>query len=268
VAAVYTQPPRPAGRGMSERNRPCTLSPTARHSRRDPKTLKDEADQRAFAEHRADVARRGGLRLDLPQARPAGPKHGCLNLHASALPRWRGAAPIQRAIMAGDTETAATVMRMDVGLDTGPICLEERVPIEPDMTAGELHDLLAGRGARLMSRALANLERSTLQCRAQPSEGITYAAKIGRDDGRIDFDRPAGEVHNHIRGLSPVPGAWFEVRSGDKPERVKVVRASLVKNQRAGLEAPGTVLDDRLNHCLWRGAPSASCRPSGPASGP
>jgi len=122
------------------------------------------------------------------------------------------------------------------------------------MTAGELHDLLAGRGARLMSRALANLERNTLQCRAQPSEGITYAAKIGRDDGRIDFNRPAGEVHNHIRGLSPVPGAWFEVRSGDKPERVKVLRASLVKNQRAGLEAPGTVLDDRLTIACGEGA--------------
>jgi len=255
VAAVYTQPPRPAGRGMSERK-------SAVHAFADgsgipvlaPKSLKGEAEQQAFARHRADVAVVVAYGLILPQPILQAPRHGCLNLHASALPRWRGAAPVQRAIMAGDTETAASVMRMEAGLDTGPICLEVRVPIEPDMTAGELHDLLAGRGARLMSRALANLERSTLQCRAQPSEGITYAAKIGRDDGRIDFNRPAGEVHNHIRGLSPVPGAWFEVRSGDKPERVKVLRASLVKNQRAGLEAPGTVLDDRLTIACGEGA--------------
>jgi len=213
VAAVYSQPPRPAGRGMSERKSPV-------HAFADgngipvvaPKSLKDEAEQRAFAKLRADVGVVVAYGLILPKRVLEAPKHGCLNLHASALPRWRGAAPIQRAIMAGDTETAATVMRMDVGLDTGPICLEERVPIGPDMTAGELHDFLAGRGARLMVRALANLERGTLHSQPQPSEGVTYAAKIGKDEGRIDFRRTAGEVHNHIRGLSPVPGAWTETR--------------------------------------------------------
>jgi methionyl-tRNA formyltransferase len=243
VAAVYTQPPRPAGRGMSERK-------SAVHAFADgagipvvaPKSLKGEADQQAFARHRADVAVVVAYGLILPKPVLEAPRHGCLNLHASALPRWRGAAPIQRAIMAGDAETATTVMRMEAGLDTGPICLEERVPIEPDMTAGELHDFLAGRGARLMVRALANLERGTLQCRAQAAEGVTYAAKIGKDEGRIDFSRRAVEVRNHIRGLSPVPGAWFEAVSGDKPERIKVLRVSLAK----GAGVPGTVLDDRL----------------------
>ena len=251
VAAVYTQPPRPAGRGMSERKSPV-------HAFADgngipvvaPKSLRDEADQRAFSKHRADVGVVVAYGLILPKRVLEAPKHGCLNLHASALPRWRGAAPIQRAIMAGDSETAATVMRMDVGLDTGPICLEERVPIGPDMTAGELHDFLAGRGARLMARALANLERGTLHSQPQPSEGVTYAAKIGKEEGRIDFRRPAGEVHNHIRGLSPVPGAWVDVAKGDKPERIKILRASLAKGQ----GAPGTVLDGHLTIACGKGA--------------
>ncbi len=251
VAAVYTQPPRPAGRGMSERKSPV-------HAFADgngipvvaPKSLRDEADQRAFSKHRADVGVVVAYGLILPKRVLEAPKHGCLNLHASALPRWRGAAPIQRAIMAGDAETAATVMRMDVGLDTGPICLEERVPIGPDMTAGELHDFLAGRGARLMARALANLERGTLHSQPQPSEGVTYAAKIGKEEGRIDFRRPAGEVHNHIRGLSPVPGAWVDVAKGDKPERIKILRASLAKGQ----GAPGTVLDGHLTIACGKGA--------------
>jgi methionyl-tRNA formyltransferase len=251
VVAVYTQPPRPAGRGMSERK-------SAVHAFADgagipvvaPKSLRGEAEQQAFARHRADVAVVVAYGLILPKPVLDVPRHGCLNLHASALPRWRGAAPIQRAIMAGDAETAATVMRMEAGLDTGPICLEERVPIAPDMTAGELHDLLAGRGARLMVRALANLERGTLQCRAQAADGVTYAAKIGKDEGRIDFRWPAGEVHNHLRGLSPVPGAWFEVVSGDKPERIKVLRASLAK----GSGAPGMVLDDHLTIACGKGA--------------
>jgi methionyl-tRNA formyltransferase len=255
VAAVYTQPPRPAGRGMSERK-------SAVHAFADgagiavvaPKSLKGEAEQQVFARHRADVAVVVAYGLILPKPVLEAPRKGCLNLHASALPRWRGAAPIQRAILAGDSETAATVMRMEAGLDTGPICLEERVPIAPDMTAGELHDLLSGRGARLMVRALANLERGTLQCQAQAVDGVTYAAKIGKDEGRIDFTRPAGEVHNHIRGLSPVPGAWFEVRSGDKPERIKVLRASPVRGLGTGLGAPGMVLDDRLTIACGEGA--------------
>ncbi len=223
-----------------------------------PRSLKGEAEQQAFAKHRADVAVVVAYGLILPKPVLEAPRHGCLNLHASALPRWRGAAPIQRAIMAGDAETAATVMRMEAGLDTGPICLEERVPIAPDMTAGELHDLLAGRGARLMVRALANLERGTLQCQVQAADGVTYAAKIGKDEGRIDFTRPAGEVHNHIRGLSPVPGAWFAVHSGDKPERIKVLRASPRKGPGSAWDGPGRPADD----CLRR---RRHPRPAGPA---
>ena len=251
VAAVYTQPPRPAGRGMSERKSAVhVFADGAGIAVMAPKTLKGEAEQHAFAKHRADVAVVVAYGLILPKAVLAAPRHGCLNLHASALPRWRGAAPIQRAIMAGDAETAATVMRMEAGLDTGPVCLEERVPIAPDMSAGELHDLLAGRGARLMARALAHLERGTLACRAQATEGVTYASKIGKDEGRIDFNRPAGEVHNHIRGLSPMPGAWFEVVSGDKRERIKILRANPAK----GAGGPGTVLDDHLTIACGEGA--------------
>src|SRR5205085_10322234 len=160
VVAVYTQPPRPAGRGMAERKSPVQLL-AERHglSVLAPASLKTEVEARALAAHRADVGIVVAYGLILPGPLLAAPRGGCLNLHAAALPRWRGAAPIQRAIMAGDTETAATVMRMDVGLDTGPICLEERVPIGPDMTAGELHDLLAGRGARPVGRAVANPQR-------------------------------------------------------------------------------------------------------------
>ena len=200
VAAVYTQPPRPAGRGMSERK-------SAVHAFADgsgipvvaPKSLKGEAEQQAFARHRADVAVVVAYGLILPKPVLEAPRHGCLNLHASALPRWRGAAPIQRAIMAGDSETAATVMRMEAGLDTGPICLEERVPIAPDMTAGELHDLLAGRGARLMVRALANLERGHA---AMPGAGgrrrhLRRQDRQGRGPHRL---QPAGR-----RGAQPHP---------------------------------------------------------------
>jgi methionyl-tRNA formyltransferase len=178
------------------------------------------------------------------------PRHGCLNLHASALPRWRGAAPIQRAIMAGDAETAACVMRMDEGLDTGPVCLADRVAIGPEATAGELHDLLAARGARLMQRALADLERDALGCMPQPAEGVTYAAKIDKGETRIDFARPAREVHDRVRGLSPAPGAWLEAAHEGRAERIKVLRTALA--QGGGL--PGTVLDDALTVACGEGA--------------
>jgi len=180
----------------------------------------------------------------------AAPRHGCLNLHASALPRWRGAAPIQRAVMAGDTETAATVMRMDEGLDTGPICRAERVPIGPDTTAGELHDLLATQGAGLMLSALAELERGVLSCRPQPSAGVTYAAKIDKGETRLDFTLPAREVHNRVRGLSPAPGAWVEIGHAGKAERVKVLRTQLVE----GAGPPGSLLDEALTIACGEGA--------------
>jgi methionyl-tRNA formyltransferase len=177
------------------------------------------------------------------------PRLGCFNLHASMLPRWRGAAPIQRAIMAGDTETAAAVMRMEEGLDTGPVCLAEAVAIGSDMTAGELHDVLAQRGASLMVRALGALERGSLDCVPQASAGITYAKKIDKAEARIDFARPAREVHDLVRGLSPFPGAWLEVGEGRR-ERIKVLRTALA----AGTSAPGEVLDDRLTVACGKGA--------------
>ena len=211
VAAVYTRAPRPAGRGMEERKSPvhclCRGAPASRSLT--PRSLRDEAQQQAFAAHAADVGVVVAYGLILPRAVLEAPRAGCLNLHASALPRWRGAAPIARAVMAGDAMTAATIMRMDEGLDTGPVCLAEPVPIGPDMTAGELHDVLAERGAALMVRALAEIERGALPCTPQPDAGVTYAAKIDKAETGIDFTRPAREVHNHVRGLSPFPGAWL-----------------------------------------------------------
>jgi len=188
--------------------------------------------------------------LILPKPILEAPAYGCLNLHASALPRWRGAAPIQRAIMAGDTETAVMVMRMDEGLDTGPICLAERVPIGSNTTAGELHDELARVGASLMVRALAALERGSLDATPQPDTGVTYAAKIDKAEARIDFSRPAAQVHNLIRGLSPYPGAWFEAGPAGRRERIKVLRSELVE----GSGAPGTILDDKLTVACGEGA--------------
>ena len=236
VAAVYSQPPRPAGRGMAERKSPVHLF-AERHGLPvlTPKSLKGEPEQQAFAAHGADVAVVVAYGLILPKPVLAAPRHGCLNLHASALPRWRGAAPIQRAIMAGDAETAATVMRMDEGLDTGPVCREERVPIGPDMTAGELHDLLAVRGAELMVRALAELERGALSCQPQPAAGVTYAAKIDKGETRLDFTLTAREVHDRVRGLSPAPGAWVEVGScWQGRARESVAHASRGRQRRAG----------------------------------
>ena len=174
----------------------------------------------------------------MPQPVLAAPREGCLNLHASLLPRWRGAAPIQRAIMAGDAETGVTVMRMEEGLDTGPACLAERTPIGPEENAGSLHDRLARLGADLMGRALAALERGALVCTLQGEADVTYAARIGKDEARIDWSRSAAALHNHIRGLSPSPGAWCEMPIGGSSERVRILRA----RPAGGAGAPGTVL--------------------------
>ena len=241
VVAAYSQPPRPAGRGMAE-----TKSPVHKFAEASgipvltPKSLKSADTQAVFAAHQADVAVVIAYGLILPKAILDAPREGCLNMHASRLPRWRGAAPIQRAIMAGDTQTAAMVMRMDMGLDTGPVCLAETVPIGPETTAGELHDALAHIGAGLVVRALAALERGSLTETPQPADGMTYAAKIDKGEARIDFARSAAEVHNQIRGLSPWPGAWFEIDAGGKRERVKVLRALSV----SGTGVPGLFLDD------------------------
>jgi len=251
VAAVYTQPPRPAGRGMADKISPVhRVAEEASIAVRTPKSLKGAPEQQAFAALKPDVAVVVAYGLLLPAPVLAAPRLGCLNLHASALPRWRGAAPIQRAIMAGDEATAATVMRMEQGLDTGPICLAEPVAIGPDMTAGELHDVLARQGAVLMARALGALERGLLDCQPQPVAGVTYAAKIDKAESRIDFARPPREVHNHIRGLSPFPGAWLEAEASGKRERIKVLRTALVDAD----GAPGEVLDDQLTIACGKGA--------------
>jgi methionyl-tRNA formyltransferase len=251
VAAVYSQPPRPAGRGMAETPSPVhRFADSAGLPVRTPLSLKGADAQQAFAALQADAAVVVAYGLLLPDAVLQAPRLGCFNLHASALPRWRGAAPIHRAIMAGDAETAVAVMRMERGLDTGPVCLAEPVAIPPDMTTGELHDVLAQRGASLMVRALGALERSALDCAPQPADGVTYAAKIDKAEARIDFARPAADVHNLIRGLSPFPGAWFETDAGGKRERIKVLRAQLAE----GSGAPGEVLDDKLTVACGEGA--------------
>jgi methionyl-tRNA formyltransferase len=247
VVAAYSQPPRPAGRGNQERKSPVQVYAEAAgvpvHT---PKSLRNPEAQAIFSNHKADVAVVVAYGLILPKAVLDTPTYGCLNMHASSLPRWRGAAPIQRAIMAGDTSTACMVMQMDVGLDTGPVCLSEQVPIAPDMTAGQLHDALSTRGASLMVRALAALERGSLKSTPQPNEGITYAAKIDKAEAHIDFTKPAADVHNHIRALSPFPGAWFEVNG----ERIKVLRTAVEPMVSAA--APGTVVragDDLVVAC-------------------
>jgi methionyl-tRNA formyltransferase len=252
VVAVYSQPPRPAGRGMTDRKSPVHAFAEARAIPvRTPKSLKAAEEQAAFGALGADAAVVVAYGLILPKAVLDAPGRGCFNLHASRLPRWRGAAPIQRAIMAGDAGTAVAVMRMEEGLDTGPVCAEELVEISPDMTAGELHDELAGRGGALMARALGDLEADRLTARPQATDGITYAAKIDKAEARIDFSRPARDVHNLIRGLSPFPGAWFETASADgAPERIKVLRSAITE----GRGAPGQVLDDALAIACAEGA--------------
>jgi methionyl-tRNA formyltransferase len=252
VAAVYTRAPQPAGRGMELRP-----SPVEREARRfgiavlTPKTLRSPEAQDAFRAHGADAAVVVAYGLILPRPILDAPRLGCFNLHASALPRWRGAAPINRAIMAGDVETGVAVMRMEEGLDTGPMAMAARIAIGPDMTAGELHDELARRGAGLMVCALNALKRGSLELTPQPEEGVTYAAKIDKNETRIDWTRPWKAVHDHCRGLSPFPGAWFELPgAGAAPARVKVLRTT----RGEGTAAPGTVIDDKLTVACGDGA--------------
>lgn len=254
ILAVYSQPPRPAGRGMSARKSPVHI-----HADRagipvlTPVSLRTPEAAETFRTHHADVAVVVAYGLILPQAILDAPRLGCVNLHASALPRWRGAAPIQRAVMAGDRDTAVMVMRMESGLDTGPVYLGEHVPIEMDMSAGELHDTLSHRGADLVVRALTALERDSLVATPQSAEGVTYARKIEKSEAHIDFTRPAAEVHAIIRGLSPFPGAWFEIGENAKPERVKVLRAGLVPDD-GPIGQPGEVLDEMLTIACASGA--------------
>jgi methionyl-tRNA formyltransferase len=251
VVACYSQPPRPAGRGMELKKSPV-------HEAAEsfgipvftPSSLKGLEEQKAFIELDADVAVVVAYGLLLPQAVLDAPREGCLNLHASILPRWRGAAPINRAIMAGDAETAVQVMRMEEGLDTGPVCMSETVPIDDNMTAGELHDRLSGLGGDLMVRALAALSRGALIAVPQSEDGATYARKLSKSETRIDWSGNAKAVHDHIRGLSPFPGAWCEMQLGGKPERVKVLRSLIAE----GTGEPGAILS------LTDNGPVIACR--------
>ncbi len=252
VVAVYTQPPRPGGR------RGLDLQKSPVHQAAEllgipvltPLNFKAEEDRQQFAAFDADVAVVVAYGLLLPEAILNGTRLGCYNGHASLLPRWRGAAPIQRAIMAGDAETGMMVMKMEKGLDTGPVALTARVPIDENMTAGELHDALMLKGARLMRDAIAKLENDDLPLTVQAEEGVLYAAKIDKAETRIDFSRPSQDVHNHIRGLAPFPGAWFELEIGSKPERVKV----LASERAEGMGEAGSVLDDQLTIACASGA--------------
>jgi methionyl-tRNA formyltransferase len=252
IACVYTQPPRPAGR----RGLDLTPSPVQREAERlgievrCPVSLKLPADQEAFAALRADVAVVVAYGLLLPRPILEAPRLSCFNGHASLLPRWRGAAPIHRAIMAGDEATGVMVMKMEEGLDTGPVAAATRVPIGPDMTTGELHDRLSERGALLMAEAMGELERGWLVLTPQLEAGITYAKKIDKAETRIDWSLPAQEVHNRIRGLSPFPGSWCEFTTGAKTERLKLLRSKVSE----GEGAPGTILDDRLTVACGSGA--------------
>jgi methionyl-tRNA formyltransferase len=247
IACVYSQPPRAAGRGQAARKTPVHLAAEARGLEvRTPRSLKSAAEHAAFAALNLDLAVVVAYGLILPKAILEAPKHGCINLHGSLLPRWRGAAPIQRAIMAGDKVTGVQAMRMEEGLDTGPIILSATIDIEPDDTAQTLHDTLSIVGAPLLADAVDLIARGEAVETPQVSEGVTYASKIEPAEARIDWSRPAREVDWRIRGLSPFPGAWFELNG----VRVK----ALLSRIGVGAGKPGEVLDDSLLVACGEGA--------------
>jgi methionyl-tRNA formyltransferase len=247
IACVYTQPPRPAGRGQKERTSPVQLAAEAAGIEvRTPVSLKDADAQADFAALDLDAAVVVAYGLILPAPILEAPRRGCINIHASLLPRWRGAAPIQRALLAGDTETGVTIMQMDEGLDTGPELLREPVEITEDMNAGDLHDALSELGGRLIVDALAGLEDGSVKPTPQIEDGVTYAHKLERGEERIDWSRSAAEVARHVRGFAPWPGAWFEY-DGD---RIKVLATEVT----AGSGKPGAVLDDALTVACGTGA--------------
>lgn len=247
IAAVYSQPPRPAGRGQKERKAPVHLAAEAAGlDVRTPKSLKSESEEEAFKALNLDAAVVVAYGLILRKPILEAPRLGCLNIHPSLLPRWRGAAPIQRAIMAGDAETGVTIMKLDEGLDSGPILLEEHVPITPRMTAGALHDDLARRGAGLMLKALEGLADGSLQPKPQSETGVTYAAKISHDDQRIDWNNRAEAIERRVRALAPMPGAWFDLGG----TRVKLWEAEVIE----GSGKPGEVIDDKLTVTCGSGA--------------
>jgi methionyl-tRNA formyltransferase len=251
IAAVYTRAAKPAGRGMK-----LQPTPVEQEARRlgiaveTPTTLKTPEALQAFRAHDADAAVVVAYGMILPQAILDAPKLGCFNLHASLLPRWRGAAPINRAIMAGDAETGVMVMKMDAGLDTGDVAVAERIAISDAMTASDLHDALARLGGDLMVRAIGALERGKLQLTKQSDEGVSYAAKIDKAEARIDWSRRAREVLRHIHGLSPFPGAWCEMPIEGQAVRVKILRCAIA----AGAGEAGELLDDQLTVACGEGA--------------
>ncbi|MDB5592550.1 methionyl-tRNA formyltransferase [Enterovirga sp.] len=246
VVAVFTKAPTASGRGLRERPSPVHAAALARslpvHT---PPTLRAPEEVARLQALAPDVAVVVAYGLLLPPTILAVPRHGCLNLHASLLPRWRGAAPIHRAVMAGDRETGIGVMQMEAGLDTGPVALEARLPIGPDTTTGELHDELSRLGARLAVEALERLETGGLPFAAQPAEGVVYASKITNEEARLDWTWPAARIHDHVRGLAPWPGAFFEADLGGGPERVKLLQTERVP----GNGAPGTLLDGMAVAC-------------------
>jgi methionyl-tRNA formyltransferase len=250
IVAVYTRAAKPGGRGMK-----LQPTPVEREARLlgisvlTPTTLRTAEAQQEFGAHHADAAVVVAYGMILPQAILDAPKLGCFNLHASLLPRWRGAAPINRAIMAGDAESGVMVMKMDAGLDTGDVAMAERIAITDAMTAADLHDALAPLGAGLMARAMAALERGELQLTRQSEVGVTYAAKIEKAEARIDWHKPARAVLRHIHGLSPFPGAWCETPM-EGEARVKILRCELTE----GSGVPGELLDDRLTIACKEGA--------------
>jgi methionyl-tRNA formyltransferase len=251
IAIAYTRAAKPAGRGMK-----LQLSPVEQEARRlgipvlTPGTLKTPEALEHFRAHNADAAVIVAYGMILPQGILDTPKLGCFNLHASLLPRWRGAAPINRAIMAGDTETGVMVMKMDAGLDTGDVAMAERIAITDAMTASDLHDALARLGGDLMVRAIDALGRGKLQLKRQSEEGVSYAAKIEKAEARIDWNKPAGAVLRHIHGLSPFPGAWCEIPIEGEQVRVKILRCAIA----GGSGASGEVLDDHLAVGCQQGA--------------
>jgi len=252
IVACYSQPPRPAGRRGLE------LKKSPVHEKAEelgipvftPERLTGNVEQLEFVNHHADVAVVIAYGLILPKVVLETPKHGCFNGHASLLPRWRGAAPIQRAIMSGDTETGVGIMKMDAGLDTGDVALEDRLTIGAQMTAGELHDELSEITARLIVQAMAALEEGVLSLNPQSDQGVLYASKILKDETRVDWTKPASDVHNHVRGLSPFPGSWCEMKIGGKAQRVKILASELAE----GSGLPGTLLDEQLTVACGDGA--------------
>lgn len=256
IACVYSQPPRPAGRGQKEKK--CAVHAFAEGKGlevRTPATLKAPEDQSVFAELKADAAVVVAYGLILPAAVIEAPRLGCLNVHASLLPRWRGAAPIQRAIMEGDTVSGVTIMQIEEGLDTGDILMTGTIPITPETTGETLHDLLADQGASLMVAALEGLAAGTLTPVPQPDDGVTYAAKLTRDEGRLDWQRPAAELERKVRALNPWPGTWFEHDGG----RIKVLKTEIAEGQEDQLSGtvpgtlPGTLVDDTLTVACGEG---------------